>query len=255
MPTFSQRPLTWLFAIAYACVMAASLADPPRSEWAGAFLVVGIYIVGASAALSQRHRLARAAVFDAGVAAATLAVFCWDGLNDASIALILAMAVTPFIAALVTRRLVGLGATGKKTRQPAAWQISIIEVLGWMIVVAIASTALRFADLGSLIDSYEGSLWVHGGVVGVLAGLFLAPERRCDRVATVLATVITLCAIYALPRVIDDWYADEGYLAPMYALVGLWILVLRLDASAVASRGEGSVATEAELKSLHPLQD
>jgi hypothetical protein len=234
--------------------MAASTLVGPEREWAGILLVAGIYIVGASAALSKRHRLTRAAMFVAGVAAAILTVM-WDGVRGEHVALVLAMASASFVAAAVTRRLVGLGAS-RQTSGPTAWRISIIEVLGWMIVVAIVSAALRFADFGSLSDSYEGSLWIHSAILGALAALYLTPERRCDRVATALATPIALIALFVLPQIIDDWYSQNGVLASAYAVVGLWVLILRLDdGAAAATRAAARVTLDPQPRLADASQD
>jgi hypothetical protein len=254
MPTFSQQPLTWLYALAYSCAMAASLVGGPEQAWAGILLVAGIYMAGAAPALSQRHRLTRAALFVSGVTAANLMVIVWDRFRGQSVALILAMACASFAAAAVTRRVVGIRAVHSAQRA-TAWRISIIEVLGWMIVVAIMSVALRFAEFNSLTISYDRPLWMYGLVAGVLAGLFLTPERRCDRVATVLATAIAGGALYGLPRLTDDWYDGTGYLALVYALVGLWILVLRLDESAAARISQHSAASPSRRASPGMSQD
>jgi hypothetical protein len=237
----SDRPLTCLFVVAYISVMAAllvraaALDRPDAGEWSGVLLVVGIYIVATSTALSQRHRLARAAFWLAGAAAALVIIFGFDGFNGTSIALVTAMAAAPLLAAGATRGILRLGTTPASNGATAYWQISIIEILGWMIVVAVASAGLRFADFGVLRDSYQNSLWINGAIAGAVAALFLTPERRLDRIATALASVVVFGAFFLLPRLIDDWYISSGFLAPIYAVFGLWILVLRLD-EASASR-------------------
>jgi hypothetical protein len=230
--SFRQRPLTWLFAVAYATLMAAALVGEEESVWSGFLLVVGIYIVAASAALSRRHRLARAAIWLVGAAAAMALISSYDGLDGETMALVAAMAVAPLITAGATRAALRLGAAPQAPAASARWRISIIEILGWMIVVAIASAGLRFAEFRVLKDSYQNSLWIHGAIVGVIAGLFLTPERRIDRIATVLSTAVVIGALFVLPRVIDDWYSEREFLVPMYAVFGLWILVLRLDEAA-----------------------
>jgi hypothetical protein len=247
-PSFGQRPLTWLYLGAFACLLAVSLAGNGDSpEWGVAMLISGLYIVGASAAIAQVHRLARGAIWLAGVAGA-LAIICGlDGVRGEAIALVFAIAVAPLVTAAATRGLMRIGAIRATAASESAWRISIIEILGWMIIVAVASTGLRFADFSALTDGYQNSLWIHGGIVGALAGLFLTPERRCDRIATVLATGVVVGALLVLPQLVDDWYSEREFLAPLYAVFGLWILVIRLD--------EAAATKPAPLAVVLPLTD
>jgi hypothetical protein len=239
LDSFRQRPLTWLFAVAYVCLFLAVsfFHDGADAEWAGTLLIAGLYIVGASAAIARVHRLARGAIWLAGVAAAVTILFGFEGsrFRGETLALVFIMAIAPWATATLTRGIMRVGARNETMPVPSAWRISIVEILGWMIVVAVASAGLRFADFGVLADAYQNSLWIHGAIAGALAGLFLTPERRCDRIATAVATVVVIAALFVIPEFIDDWYSQKAFLAPLYAVFGLWILVLRLDESAVAT--------------------
>jgi hypothetical protein len=239
LASFCRRPLTWLFAVAYVSLIAAAMLRDAEGDWGGIMLVVGVYIVGAAAAVSQRHRLERAAIWLAGVAAVVGWIWFVDGhsgeLVAQVIALVTAMALAPLLTAAVTRGVLRLGTTASLPEPRPVWRISIIEILGWMIVVAIASTGLRLANFREPDLSYQYSLAIHGAIAGVIAGLYLTPERRCDRIATALATTIVSAALFLMPRFLDDWYGEPGFVAPIYALFGLWLLVLRLDEAAIAS--------------------
>jgi hypothetical protein len=102
-----------------------------------------------------------------------------------------------------------------------------------MLIVAIASAGLRFADLGSLFDwSGDSAYWIHGAAAGIVTALFLTPERRIDRLAVLATTAIILTMTVLVPQVVADWLDDDGLLWGVYGFVLYWIVVQRLDMAA-----------------------
>src|SRR5215213_4367128 len=65
MLSFRQRPLTWLFLIATACIDALAIAGAANheSEWFGAAALGQMWVAGGWLATGKMHRLLRATVF------------------------------------------------------------------------------------------------------------------------------------------------------------------------------------------------
>jgi hypothetical protein len=233
MDALRQRALTWLFYAAATCVFVASVfREGEIDDWNAVVLLGGSYIGGAAPALSKRRWLPRAAMLLTVIAVVEVMILWSDGPKGEAIALVAAMIVAPFLTASVTRGMMSLG-TDRRRTDGVAWRFSVMELLAWMLIVAIASAGLRFADLGSLLHwTGESAYWLHGAAAGVVAALFLTPERRCDRMATVATTALVLTMTLVVPRYVNDWLADDGLMWWVQGFVMYWVVVRRLDEGA-----------------------
>lgn len=227
-----QRPLTCLFAVAMACVFAVGLKDESQANSVTVILIAWTYGVGASAALSERHPLVRAAMFIAGIGIASFWLLRFESYQPEAVAILTAMGGCAFLGALATRAVMQSAIPPRQPEPQAKWQFSLMEVLGWMLVVAILSAALRFCRVEWLVRrNDESSYLVNGVVLGALAGLYLTPRRHCDRIATVVVA-LALAAAWLFPTVVEDWLGNDELLSFVHGVFGLWILVQRLDEAA-----------------------
>lgn len=236
MPTFRQRPLTWLFWIATACAIAVGAFKKPEAGWLAWLLTALLYVVSSWAAVSRAHRLARGAVLSVLPFAVALAVASHQRVATETPALLaysLLIIGTTFVAArlttLLVRRLPG---------QPAdcdcpLWQVSIAEMLGWTLVLAIVSFAVSWSKLPPLDNLYGFWEPLSGGLpVGIVAGLFLGPRRRHDRVSFVTSIVVLggyLAGLAPWGHLSLDDYRE---FVVMFACIPFWIVVVRLDEQA-----------------------
>lgn len=254
MPTFGQRPLSWLFVIATVCVditLATSGSDPFDSLLARAalgFWIGQMFVLGGWLALGDPHRLLRAGVYVAAVLALTTLISVW--LNEGRGLLIqewglmltgvVLFSAVPAIVAGVTSF---LGAAIRGNRGPEApLRFPVVELLGWMIVVAVASAALRFADFSGLAGPRSG--WMISGGSAVLAGLICAILNR--RNATTLLANLTVSVALVTTFVIgahtlrpDD---DVRVILPLaYVYLAAWLGAGWLDRHAIDIRPQRGV--------------
>src|SRR5262245_32811486 len=149
MPSFRRHLLTWLFFIAGTCWALADLLSETAHVYTAFLLTAALYIAGAWAAVGRAHRLLRGAIsFLITLAAAV--VFYRPNAPDDETMLILGFGLA---ACSVAFGSAGMTALAVRAVQPGAgkkrepWRISLIEMLGWMVVTAIASFALSKAKL------------------------------------------------------------------------------------------------------------
>ena len=236
MAWFVRRPLTCLFWIAALCGGVVGLRDHPQSDWFVALLFGQLYIVAAWAAVGGAHRLARGGVLVAvPLVPAAIALWAGDSSDEPQQTLAFAMIVTGITFAATWSLATILGVIGARRHEGIGprWQISVTEILGWTIVAAIASWAASMARIPKLEHVY--GLWTTMLTPippAVMAAVFLGVRPRCDRVGLV-AVIVVLAAFFVFASQWDEQRGDDlAMYAFMFALVGLWTLVMRLDENA-----------------------
>lgn len=236
MGWFLRRPLTCLFWIAILCAGVAGVRKDPQADWLGALLFAVLFIIGAWAAVGSMHRLGRGAVLVAAPLALAAVVWWMDGSrSEASDTLAFAMLMAGLTFALTLGLLLFIKGFLQRDRGAAAprWQISLTEILGWTIVVAIASWSASMANIPDWESVY--GLWttmLTPVPAAVIVAAFLGPRPRCDRIGFV-AVSVALAAFFAFAI---RWDEQDGGDLVMYAFifgtVAVWALVVRLDENA-----------------------
>jgi hypothetical protein len=244
MPSFRDHSLTWLFIIAAACVGAVDLTRGRREVTLALLLSGFVYIAGAWGAVGRAHRLIRGAAVVGAPFAATLPFYMIASPPDelgAVLAVTTIVSLASFGVAAITTLLVRPFNSPSRSRSRSRWQISLSEILGWTIVVAIASVAVSRSDLPG--DALE---WIaleatHAIPFAAIIALFLAPRPHRDRAAVIASALLfgtwnVLAAAFFGGQYFTIWDIEEATVLLLLCFVALWILCVRLDESAVAAR-------------------
>ena len=117
----------------------------------------------------------------------------------------------------------------KPLKSPIEWRFSIAEILGWMIIVAVATVVLPRAKFPLLFEPDD--MWVLPGGVCLVAGLMMTLFLRCDPRRD-LASAVAVAAAIATAIVSLKLYGKlDNRMSQLlgYVVIALWILVQRLD--------------------------
>lgn len=267
MPTFYQRPLTWLFWIAALCLDAVALSIDYEGRLASALTLGQLFVVSGWLAVGRSPLVIRAACLVAAVALMTAPDYViprWrsDMHRDVVWPHVLALTmVGAAITAMATASWAAVlrGASPlQEDGSPPPIRFSVASCLGWMLVVAVASSGLRVADFSLLMDQPLGVL-SGVGMSGVAASLIAG--SLADYRATAITRVLNVMAILvmALLIVIDfrppmspERVRAIREAAPILwgcmAFVAAWIAVMRLDDRIYSQ----STASSDELKHTRP---
>lgn len=238
VPTFYQRPLTWLFWIAALCLDVVALSIDYEGPFASALGLGQLLVVSGWLVLGKSHLLARAAWFVIAISllvAPDYAIPRWRSPLHQDVVwphvLALMIAAGAF-AALATGGWAALlsAVSPEEPQEHRKPQYSIAALLGWMIVLAVISTGLRIADF-SLLGEEAMDLVTGGGLAGA-AAIFMAAalasyqESWGTRILSALgfAAFIGVMAAVGLPP--DAALVAVGALV----VVVVWTMVMRLDA-------------------------
>jgi hypothetical protein len=249
VPNFYQRPLTWLFWIAALSLDAVALSIDYEGRLASALVLGQLFVVSGWLAVGRSPLVIRAACLVAAVALITAPDYViprWrsDMHRDVVWPHVLAMTmVGAAITAMATASWAALlrGASPlKEEGAPPTIRFSVASCLGWMLVVAVASSALRVADFSLLLDQPFGVL-SGVGMAGVAASLIAG--ALADYRATAITRVLNVMAILVMALLIafdlrppmaspEKMRAAREALPVLWgclAFVGAWIFVMRLD--------------------------
>ena len=252
MPNFYQRPLTWLFWIAALCLDAVALSIDFEGRLASALVLGQLFVVSGWLAVGRSPLVIRAACLVAAVALITAPDYViprWrsDMHRDVVWPHVLAMtmvgaAITAMATASWAAVLRGASPLREEGSLPPL-RFSVASCLGWMLVVAVASTGIRVADFTLLLDQ----------PIGVLSGLGMAGFAAVaiaaslgDYQRSLITRPLNLMAFMGLAALIFVDNVPREAMPILWgclAFVAAWILVERLDerrcstaASAIAQR-------------------
>ena len=243
MPTFYQRPLTWLFCIAAICLDVVALSINHEGSFATSLALGQLFVVSGWLVLGQSHPLARATWFIVAIAVLLAPDFViprlrsgfyrdlvWPHVLGELIAagLFTAVATGGWLALL-------RGISGNADEPPSMKpQFSLATIFGWMIVVAVASTGLRIADF-TLIDDSVKEL-ISGCGLALAAATMMAASLGDYRATglTRMANLFGIASGVAMSLAGDATPRVAATHIGAWALVATWIIVTRLDLRAEA---------------------
>jgi len=257
MLAFRQRPLTWLFFVALACLNVVALAGNFESNWYSDLIVAQVFVAAGWLALGRAQRLARAGALVAVLLASVLPDYFWDPPSSnvwrymLGSLIVLAAATTAscwgwmFAARAISRRRASLA---------EACRFSVAEILGSMIVVAVGSIFARqavFSHLGQP-DAYWVHLVVASSVAALLMTVFLYPTPLGDWGGAAVAMIAIAAAAVYFSRLAP--LSDFQSLLRAYAVVAVWVVVQRLDARPASGQAIAAPA-EPALRVFDPASD
>jgi hypothetical protein len=243
VPTFYQRPLTWLFWIAAICLDAVALSIDYEGRLASALVLGQLFVVSGWLAVGRSPLVMRAACLVAVVALMTAPDYViprWrsDMHRDVVWPHVLALtmvgaAFTAIVTALWAALLRGVSPPLGEGSSPVI-RFSVASCLGWMLLVAVGSTGLRVANFSLLADQPLG--WLSGiGMAGIAAAATAA--SLSDYRASMITRPLNLIAILAFAGliVLESVPFERAMRNAMpimwggWAFVAAWIFVSRLD--------------------------
>lgn len=238
VPTFYERPLTWLFGIAAICLDAVALSVDHEGDFATVLGLGQLLLASGWLVLGQSHPLARATWVIVAIAVLTAPDYVIPRLRSGFYIdlvwphvlgeLIAGAAFTSAVAAGWLTVLRGFAGDDHHclSRKP---QFSLATLFGWMIVVAVASTGLRNADF-SLIDDNLTDL-ISGCGLALSAATAMAAALGAYRASwsTRMASLVVVAsgAVMSLAAGVSRQVAAVHLGA--WVFVVMWIVVTRLD--------------------------
>ena len=238
MKSFRQRPLTWLFWIATACLDVAALATTHEATLPNAIALGQLFVASGWLIIGRAHRLVRAGIFVATLWALTLPDFIvprlrgghyadlvWPHVSATYIAMAVATAAWTWCWLAMARV-----TSWRLPPSPRfAWQFPLAEIFGWMIIVAVGSVGVRLADFSLLNEGIKefaldlALTAVAGGILALGAGCYGRGPRSQNILFAVILVVFLANLASGLPS--DALRVATGALA----FIGVWVVVLRLD--------------------------
>lgn len=257
MPSFRQRPLTWLFFTALACLNALAIATNFELDWYADLLAGQVMIAGGWLALGHAHRLARAGAFAAVIVAAAAPDYCLRPTDSNTWRYVLGSLTVLGVVTVASSGcwLLILRCMDRRQREPwSGWRFSVAEILGWMIIVAVASLVVPAAYFNHLSQPQNNwqVLVAPPAVAGLIMTLFLRPRRGSD-VVNVAVSMIALTGLAIFVARVDS-YVDNRNLLGAFAAVVVWIFVQRLD-ERQSPDGDDANPADGALKIFEPALD
>jgi hypothetical protein len=259
VPTLYQRPLTWLFWIAAICLDAVALSIDYEGRFASALVLGQLFVVSGWLAVGRSPLVVRAACLVAAIALITAPDYViprWrsemhqDVVWPHVLALTMVGAAITAVATAIWAALLRGVSPLREEGSPPSIRFSVASCLGWMLVVAVASSGLRVADFSLLMDQPLGmlsGLGMAGVAAAVIAGS-LADYRTTSltrglNAIAILAMALLIVIDFRPPIASPDRLRAAREAMPILwgclAFVAAWILVMRLD-SRIQSLPTGS---------------
>ena len=241
MPSFRERPLTWLFLIATLCLDAVALSTDNESTFANALAIGQLFVVSGWLVLGRGHRLARAAAFIGAIGVLTApdyviprlhTSFYVDLVWPAILALLIAMGVATVVNTAIWLSLARLTSRGLKEFRRADWQFPLAELFGWTIIVAVASVGLRLADFSYMDNPKDiatgfGLTYLAGAMMAFILGDYRdgarSPAIGGKVIAAMVLSLVAIVLAKSLPS--DAQLVAVGSLA----YTACWCVALKLD--------------------------
>ena len=165
MPTFRERPLTWLFLVATLCVdlvlvvIVAQERDTGVAIWPSiicmSVMLAQLSMVAAWAAIGISHRLARGAALTIAVCLVTSFFFVSSFILWRELLTWFLLQGFVVWCATLMMRVAGLlkGWPSLAAKEKQIFQFPLIEMFGWTTIVAIWSLGMHYASRPTFFDS------------------------------------------------------------------------------------------------------
>lgn len=229
MPTFFERPLTWLLVgvfVVFDLFVLSGQIDLSGSVWGGGVILCQLAFMGEWIIRSPVHWLARAAAVC--ISPASLAWLVLQNVDRDRWDYLL-----PLCFWLLFSTMAGLGAVYglRKLLAPKQiettilrWRFSVMELIGLTLVIAVASWLAR--DIPMIEIWKKSGLLKHAGAHFLLGGfiaLLVGDALKMRLMGLMLASVATLYLMTVETRITLHYqYAD---IAVLYAMVGAALFI------------------------------
>jgi hypothetical protein len=239
MSGLRERPLTWLFFAAAACLNAVACARSTRVEWFDDLVAGQLVVAGGWLASGRSHRLLRASIVVGAVLASTAPDYfallrygneVWRSILGSIVCLTASAAV----GAWCTMWLATRGRCTQDLGRTRSLSFPLVEIFGWTILVAVFALVMKSASFERLegwrsLSAILGGGAVAGGIIVLLSGR--VPGR--NRLALVAA--IALTAFWGASQWRYD-ASDDPSIGGAGLYVVLWLIVQRFDAESAIER-------------------
>jgi hypothetical protein len=237
VPSFYERPLTWLFWIATLCLDAVALAIDYEGPFASALGLGQLFVVSGWLVLGRGHPLARASWFVAMLillVAPDYGIPRWrssmhqDVVWPHVLALMVAAGAFTAFATGACATFLWIVST-PEPQPPRKPQYSIAALLGWMTVLALSTTCVRLADF-SLLNETPRDLVSGGGLAGA-AAIFIAASIGPHRESWLTRVMSAIGFIACIGVMAAAGVPPEAAAVAVGALVFVvaWTIVVRID--------------------------
>lgn len=251
MPRSDARPLTLLFLLATACLdalVAVKGFERVGSQALTSGILIGqMFATGCWLVGGRMHRLIRGAVLVI-VAALLTTIIClamgapnnrfeheWGRVVAVVTAFLAAAAASTALCLYLNRRFVG-------NRRPSfdVFRYPLAEMFGWMIVIAVASCAMRLARFADITTNRSLAYILASATVAGLGYVLLrdGDSHRLRRRSASSAAIIV--AFLAVGRAAGMQSEIIGAFGASYAYFGAWILVDWIDRRTPAAQSRRS---------------
>ncbi|MAT73022.1 MAG: hypothetical protein CMJ58_26360 [Planctomycetaceae bacterium] len=246
MPTFRERPVTWLFVAASAAVAAVAAVFGASTHGHSstvhhilAGIIVGeVFFAGAYLSVGTMHRLARAGTFIVAVCVftSTIQLIVNGQIDSGEWPRVLAAVAMTAIAAAIGATFAGLLVGYFRTRRAKAPRFPVIEMFGWTIVVAAAAVAARFGRFAELLQSDEAATWigysVYAGAALALAlrGFQATQARRFGKPLLAIAGLLLAIGFASVTlKLFHERLHEQSTLAAALAYAGVCVACLMAE--------------------------
>lgn len=187
MPTFYQRPLTWLlvgvFVVLDLLILTGKFSR--HLDFFGYVILCQAYLTSEWMFRGRIHWLARLFSTLASISFAALLISCWQSqsFNDQRWSRYLgAIAILFLITSIafgLTRGVVKAFREMPHERNSSNWRISMMEIFGLTIIVAVGCYVLKMGEYASFLESTAAITWIAGSIlIGVILAIADRPTRR-----------------------------------------------------------------------------
>ncbi len=238
MYSIRHRPLTWHFWIATACLDAIAVARDHEASLANALVLGQLFVASGWLILGRPHRLARAGVLATTIGLLSLPDFIFPRLRGGFyrdlvwphvLAMLIVMAAVAAFMTWLWWSMAKLTSFEPRQARTGKRQFPLAEVFGWMIVVAVGSLAIRWADFSQIDDSVKdlATGLALTSLAGAMMALVVGDYGRGGKFRVLSASGLVLlyanALLYGLPR--EALSVAVGALA----FVGIWAAVISMD--------------------------
>jgi hypothetical protein len=237
LKSFSQRPLTWLFWIAAACLDAVAVFTDHEASFANALVLGQTFVASGWLVLGKAHRLARAGVLIATLGALSLPDFIVPRLRGGFyrdlvwphvLAMLVSLATATATMSWIWWSLAKFTSSEPRTASSGKRQFPLAELFGWMIIVAAGSLGIRWADFSLQDNPKNLALGLAlASLAAAMMAMIVGEYGRGGKFRIVLASMLLSVYLFGLLKGLTR--EELGVALGAFAFVAVWALVMKMD--------------------------